>query len=405
MKNPLEIIKEEQEHLARMKEILNTSAPDMEDAEYDEKEICPWFYGKVVYPFMSLTQYLGSYYFVVPSKDDLEKLSFPTLTSDEIFDTISSMPSNKLREVVSLMKCSPKVFDSLIEATKQKNKDSFISALYSENIDTFYISQFCSLYNITNESNEVIDYVKSSMYSDQEESIETAKSVVEYYDPKFEGARVALDVNNDFDFSDIYNNYNQAIGVESKHKEVFRVFWRTLLNICGSHEKELMVIDEFIQQYPLLAKWDEEFSAELMDASEEDGTCPSDLRLPHPNSIFRDDLNYISEVYPCLLNQNLAYFFGYGEWDKPSEPKIIWHGKWGELACFLRVLYVGSINNGKIDYTGHDMDDGLWAKARKIFINEKGKTAAPSTFPNADCENFIANVSKVMLKVLKNAGR
>lgn len=405
MKNPLEIIKEEQEHLARMKDILNTSAPGMEDAEYDEKEIEPWFYGKVVYPFMSLTQYLGSYYLVIPSKDDLERLSFPTLTSDEIFDTISSMPSTKLREVVSLMKCSPKVFDSLIEATKQKNKDCFISALHSENIDTFYISQFCSLYNTTNESNEVIDYVKSSIYSDQEDSIETAKSVVEYYDPTFEGARGALDVNNDFDFSDIYKNYNQAIGIESKLKELFRLYWRTLLNICGSHEKELVVIDEFIQQYPLLAKWDEEFSAEIMDASEKDGTCPSDLRLPPLNSIFRDDLNYISEVYPCLQNQNLAYFFGYGEWDKPSEPKITWHGEWGELSCFLRVLYVGSVNNGKIDYTGHDMPNGLWNKARRIFINQKGKSASPSTFQSANINNYIANVSKVMLKVLKNAGR
>lgn len=51
------------------------------------------------------------------------------------------------------------------------------------------------------------------------------------------------------------------------------------------------------------------------------------------------------------------------------------------------------------------MPNGLWDKARKIFINEKGKSASPSTFQSANINNYISNVSKVMLKVLKNAGR
>lgn len=405
MKNPLEIIKEEQEHQARMKEILNTPYSQTDDKERGKKDTEDWFSTKVLYPLSRLIAYLGKYHCEPPSKEVLRNASFPRLTSDEIFDVVETMSSSQIRQAMNLLNCSSQVIDALIDTTEKNNKAGFVTALNSENIDTFYISQFCTIYQNLSDMLELLECILSTFPGENiydESAFEKAQSILEYMQSQKQCTKEALGISNELDeFFELSEKYYKTTDIEKKNKEIFRHIWLILLGMCLTHVNEISILDDFFKQYPLLAKWDKEFADEYLVQDTNYETCPDDICLERPDCIFEESLKEISDKY--LDHQNFAYFFGYGEWEEEMPPKIIWRREWGELAYFIRALYTGYVRYDGIVFDG-DLPNNTTERFQKIFVDLKGNSPQVSTL-NSVKQKYANAVYPILKNILLKVGR
>lgn len=133
--------------------------------------------------------------------------------------------------------------------------------------------------------------------------------------------------------------------------------------------------------------------------------------LPRPKDLFKDELDKISNK--LLPGQNLAYFCGYPVADNTGRPEgVKWEGDWAKLVYFLRVLYVGTVKDDKIDIS-ESVEEGLWERASKVFYKQSKqgrKYPKLSTLKNAPVDvyckpEYKSDIDKVMKDILILAER
>ena len=404
---------------AKVDDTLNGLLPECVDFDSGDEKIkhVIKISANILMPFTKTLGYITSYRLNVLFGQKLYEANMlnelHSLTYEEFYDRIDMLPKFLVRKIIGELNCSTSIFEELLLLINNQNRLEAIELMRNNNLDISLLSKkliLATKHHIIQIEREKVnnggmkqeEYIQNLEEAIASETIDLKKSETELIKLKewflgdfLPGVLEVKDkiesATNDTEVVTIYKEgLRKLLPFPDKVMPILYFYWdnEDMLTIF-----ERKVLSEILMRDP-------DFYHKARKNYEDDYNFEP---LEHPLGIFEEEL---TEIYNklerfCPRGQNFTALFGYGKLSP-----IIWTGDWNALSYFLRVLYSGSLENGKITFK-QSVPTNMWENARKLFVDKKNNHPQLSSLKNRTIsdlqkKDFAKEINYIFKNVFEN---
>ncbi len=332
---------------------------------------------------------------------------YQSLTYGEFYDRINMLPTFLVKKILGELNCTTSIFEDLLSFIYNQNKLEAIELMRNNNLDISLLSKKVIL--LTTLKSYSINYQK--LYNDEitpEEYIQQIQEVIaKNVDIEELDAEISMLKDWVTDYLEVMSkldNVTNDTEEETLDKEILR-----LLISFPDLAKPLISIYWVIKDMSTIFE-----SKVLNEILMRDPAFYNELRkfydynynlepLELPLGIFEKELNDIYNRIEkfCPRGQNFLALFGYGKLSR-----IIWTGGWLSLSYFLKVLYSGRLEEGKIKFK-KSVPTNIWDNAVKLFVDNNHHHPILSSLNTRSIrflqeKAFAGEIDSIFINVFKN---